>query len=174
MLLITHHDCILPKRFYCCVDKDTRLLDKFNLYRSKLELAVIFSLLINIFIFQFFKQYEKKTIIFQQPEFNLTVEDIPVTRQEVRVKAPSRPVIPIASEDESLPDDVTIDLTELNLEDVSPPPPPVEQVDDLYVFVPYDEPPEPIGGYEAVLKNYKKALKEKYRFLSYGDAMLIL
>ncbi|MDX1699915.1 MAG: tRNA preQ1(34) S-adenosylmethionine ribosyltransferase-isomerase QueA [Melioribacteraceae bacterium] len=30
------------------------------------------------------------------------------------------------------------------------------------------------GGYEAVMKNYKKALKEKYRFLSYGDAMLIL
>jgi len=30
------------------------------------------------------------------------------------------------------------------------------------------------GGYEEVMKNYKKALKEKYRFLSYGDAMLIL
>lgn len=29
------------------------------------------------------------------------------------------------------------------------------------------------GGYEAVMKNYRKALKEKYRFLSYGDAMLI-
>jgi S-adenosylmethionine:tRNA ribosyltransferase-isomerase len=25
-----------------------------------------------------------------------------------------------------------------------------------------------------ILKSYKKALKEKYRFLSYGDAMLIL
>jgi S-adenosylmethionine:tRNA ribosyltransferase-isomerase len=30
------------------------------------------------------------------------------------------------------------------------------------------------GGYDTVMKNYKKALKEKYRFLSYGDAMLIL
>lgn len=30
------------------------------------------------------------------------------------------------------------------------------------------------GGYEALMKNYKKAMKEKYRFLSYGDAMLIL
>ena len=30
------------------------------------------------------------------------------------------------------------------------------------------------GGYDEVMKNYKKALKEKYRFLSYGDAMLIL
>lgn len=29
------------------------------------------------------------------------------------------------------------------------------------------------GGYDNLMKNYKKALKEKYRFLSYGDAMLI-
>lgn len=30
------------------------------------------------------------------------------------------------------------------------------------------------GGYDFVMKSYKKALKEGYRFLSYGDAMLIL
>jgi S-adenosylmethionine:tRNA ribosyltransferase-isomerase len=30
------------------------------------------------------------------------------------------------------------------------------------------------AGNDLVLKGYKKALKEKYRFLSYGDAMLIL
>lgn len=30
------------------------------------------------------------------------------------------------------------------------------------------------AGYDFLMKNYKKALKEKYKFLSYGDAMLIL
>jgi S-adenosylmethionine:tRNA ribosyltransferase-isomerase len=30
------------------------------------------------------------------------------------------------------------------------------------------------GDYDFVMKSYKKALKEKYRFLSYGDAMLII
>ena len=30
------------------------------------------------------------------------------------------------------------------------------------------------AGYDFLMKSYKKALKEKYRFLSYGDAMLIL
>jgi len=30
------------------------------------------------------------------------------------------------------------------------------------------------GGYDFIMKAYKKAMKEKYRFLSYGDAMLIL
>ena len=30
------------------------------------------------------------------------------------------------------------------------------------------------GGYDNITKNYKKAMKEGYRFLSYGDAMLIV
>lgn len=30
------------------------------------------------------------------------------------------------------------------------------------------------GGYELVMKAYKEAVKEKYRFLTYGDAMLII
>ena len=30
------------------------------------------------------------------------------------------------------------------------------------------------GGYEFVMKAYKEAVAEKYRFLTYGDAMLIL
>lgn len=30
------------------------------------------------------------------------------------------------------------------------------------------------GGYELVMKAYEEAVKEKYRFLSYGDAMLII
>ncbi|RME19465.1 MAG: tRNA preQ1(34) S-adenosylmethionine ribosyltransferase-isomerase QueA, partial [Bacteroidetes bacterium] len=30
------------------------------------------------------------------------------------------------------------------------------------------------GGYELIMKAYKEAIKEKYRFFSYGDAMLIL
>jgi S-adenosylmethionine:tRNA ribosyltransferase-isomerase len=30
------------------------------------------------------------------------------------------------------------------------------------------------GGYDLIMKAYKEAVKEKYRFLSYGDAMLIL
>ena len=30
------------------------------------------------------------------------------------------------------------------------------------------------GGQELIQKAYKEAIKEKYRFYSYGDAMLIL
>ena len=30
------------------------------------------------------------------------------------------------------------------------------------------------GGYDNVMNAYEQALKEKYRFYSYGDAMLII
>jgi S-adenosylmethionine:tRNA ribosyltransferase-isomerase len=30
------------------------------------------------------------------------------------------------------------------------------------------------ANYDLLMKAYKKALKENYRFLSYGDAMLII
>jgi len=30
------------------------------------------------------------------------------------------------------------------------------------------------GGYDNVMKAYKEAMKEKYRFFTYGDAMLII
>lgn len=30
------------------------------------------------------------------------------------------------------------------------------------------------GGYDLMMKAYKEAIKERYRFYSYGDAMLIL
>lgn len=30
------------------------------------------------------------------------------------------------------------------------------------------------GGYDLIMKAYKEAIKEKYRFFTYGDAMLIV
>jgi S-adenosylmethionine:tRNA ribosyltransferase-isomerase len=30
------------------------------------------------------------------------------------------------------------------------------------------------GGYDLIFKAYKQAIKEKYNFFTYGDAMLIL
>jgi S-adenosylmethionine:tRNA ribosyltransferase-isomerase len=30
------------------------------------------------------------------------------------------------------------------------------------------------GGYDLIMKAYNKAIKDRYRFYSYGDAMLIV
>ena len=54
----------------------------------------------------------------------IQVENIPETQQLKRPPAPQRPQIPIATESEDIPDDVTIMDTDLDLDAPPPPPPP--------------------------------------------------
>ncbi|HCL29184.1 MAG TPA: energy transducer TonB [Candidatus Latescibacteria bacterium] len=55
----------------------------------------------------------------------IQIENIPETRQERRPPPPPRPVVPIASQSDDIPDDATIMETELDfgLDDLPPPPP---------------------------------------------------
>ncbi|HJP31112.1 MAG TPA: energy transducer TonB [Candidatus Latescibacteria bacterium] len=55
----------------------------------------------------------------------IQIEDIPETRQERRPPPPPRPVVPIASQSDDIPDDATIMETDLDfgLDDLPPPPP---------------------------------------------------
>ena len=57
----------------------------------------------------------------------IQMEDIPETRQIKRPPPPPRPAVPIETESEDVPDDVTIETTDLDFDDVAldlPPPPP--------------------------------------------------
>ena len=76
--------------------------------------------------------------------------DIPQTQQFELPPPPSRPAMPVESENEDLADDVTIEETELDdfVEWDSPPPPPDEG--PRVRFIPYDDPPVPVGGYGAI------------------------
>ena len=66
--------------------------------------------------------------------------DIPQTQQIDNTPPPSRPSIPVPSDDEDIADDLTLD--ELDFDDFSnmdaPPPPPSGP---KVVFIPYDDPP---------------------------------
>jgi protein TonB len=126
-------------------------------YRRVLELGLIVSLILHIFLLQGYKKVKVKTLQKTVKLEALQVEDIPQTTQERAAPAPSRPSVPIASEDETLPEDETIEFTDLDLEaEPPPPPPPPEAIDDsVPIFVPHDEPPEPIGGYSAIQSKLK-------------------
>ena len=67
------------------------------------------------------RKIERRTIIIESV-------DIPETRQIHRAPPPPRPSIPIATESEDVPDDVTIETTDLDFDEVAlfVPPPPVE------------------------------------------------
>ena len=124
-------------------------------YKRVLELGLILSLLIHIVSMQAYKKVAEGEVKAQATLTTLSVEDIPQTEQSKQAPAPSRPSVPIASEDEDLPEDETIDFTDLNLGDDAPPLPPPPEEDDgsQIMFYAYDEPPQPIGGWGALKKN---------------------
>ena len=119
-------------------------------YKRLIELGLIISLSVCIVSMQLFKKLKVKSIFSSMNISELQVDDIPETKQEKKAPPPARPTVPIASEDEDLPDDETIDDTIFDLDAEPPPPPPPPSDDDAIIFVPYDEPPTPIGGFAAI------------------------
>jgi protein TonB len=94
-----------------------------------------------------------------QTEIRIEIEtiDIPVIEQQIEAaKPPSRPSIPIEVEDDDLLDDVTIEMsTDISSYEAwdAPPPPPEDDGGPRVRFIPYDEAPEPIGGFAAIQRN---------------------
>ena len=76
--------------------------------------------------------------------------EIPPTQQLEIPPPPSRPSIPVESE-EDIAEDITIEETELENFEWDAPPPLAEG--PTIRFIPYDEPPVPIGGYGAIIAN---------------------
>ncbi len=123
-------------------------------YQKALELGMIGALLIVTSSFYIFRGENQFDFNIEAPEIQIEVEEIPPTEQIKRPPAPARPAVPIPTEAEDIPEDETIEeTTELNLTEIPPPPPPMEdELDEgSYTFVPYDEPPQMIGGMELLL-----------------------
>ena len=124
-------------------------------YRKLIELSLIISLLILIVVFQAFKvSSERASATNQKVELQIEVQDIPQTEQITRPPAPSRPAIPIESEDEDISEDETIETTEIDLTELPPPPEaPAQAEEEATIFVAYDEAPYPTGGFAAIQRN---------------------
>lgn len=89
-------------------------------YQLNLEKASILALLLVILLFILFPKIRINNPVEREGTGTaLTVEDIPITRQASPRKPPPRPVVPIPSEDELFPEDITIQDTELTFETYS-------------------------------------------------------
>lgn len=145
---------IIRDRFPCCLSKKAKVFETKKKYRKNLELASIISLVSFIVLFQGWKSMEKREPTTKSLQFVLNVEEIPQTTQQKYSSAPSRPSVPIATEDEEVPEDETIEITKLDFEELPLPPPPLptqlEEEEIVLPFVPYDEPPVPVGGFAAL------------------------
>ncbi|MCD6234270.1 MAG: energy transducer TonB [Candidatus Marinimicrobia bacterium] len=123
------------------------------------EVSSILVVFLLILIFYFVPKFESdSTIETTGPQIQIEVMDIPQTQQVQKSAPPQRPTVPVMSEDEEIAEDITME--ELDFEDFelmdAPPPPPEDTEDETgprVRFIPYDEPPEPIGGANAILRN---------------------
>jgi len=126
-------------------------------YRKTLEVGLIIALVLTISIFRLLPDLGSGVEVAKAANVEIKVEDIPPTEQLRDLPPPPpRPSVPVPSENELIPEDMTIESTDLNF-DLSELPPPPEQQDEEegYMFIPYDEPPTPVGGFSAILQNLK-------------------
>lgn len=148
---------LLQNRFRCHHLCAERVFNVREAYRKRFELSLVLSLFFMIVFTQALSRIEEGEAVVRKLNFAIHVDEIPQTVQRRTQAAPSRPSVPIATEDEEIPEDETIEFTNLNLEDIPLPPPPLpqtEEVDDSTpLFIPYDEPPVPIGGIAAIQRH---------------------
>lgn len=132
---------------------------EFNLklkYRRVIELGLVISLAFCIILLQAFKKFEQVEVEEKTVDIKIEAQEIPPTEQVKMPPPPARPAVPIETESDEIPDDETIEITDLDLTELPPPPPPPPTDDEAAtIFVPYDEPPQPIGGFAAIQRNLK-------------------
>jgi protein TonB len=124
-----------------------------NQYKKVLEISIVATLVLLILLFQFAKLYSLNPAKITNVDMKIEVADIPVTEQFRRPPPPQRPSVPIPTEDESIPEDVTIAMNDIDLTELPPPPP--QEDDELPIFVAYDVPPKIIGGIPELQKYLK-------------------
>lgn len=85
-------------------------------YRTVIKKALIIVIVFIIFILQLFPMLKPHQIEEQIVHLIIIVEDIPLTRQTSYRPPPPKPAVPIPSEEESVPEDETIEETDLRLD----------------------------------------------------------
>jgi len=79
------------------------------------------------------------------------MEEATAKEQSV-TSAPPKPVVSVETEDEVIPEDAALEKIDLDLSNIPPPPP--EDEGDM-IFVAFDEPPTPKGGFRSIQKALK-------------------
>ncbi|MBT4485471.1 MAG: energy transducer TonB [Candidatus Latescibacteria bacterium] len=122
------------------------------IFLASLIVSIFFTTMIIIVPLPYREQIEQKI---EAPPVIIKLENIPETRQTVMLPAPALPFDPdglvIEVEDDMIPDDVTIESTELDLKAAAPPSPPAAilasdpgasaEEDEIFEYFAVEEPP---------------------------------
>lgn len=123
-------------------------------YRVRLERAAVIALLLLIVCFQLSPRFKVEPRPVALLPLRVQVEDVPVTRQPGAVAPPPRPAVPVPVDDPVLPQDETIELTDISFQAAS---------SSLMAGAPesgasFVSPPRPIAE---VFPEYPKAARQK-------------
>ena len=125
-------------------------------YKRVLETSLLISLSV-IFILLHTLKLEVNEVTVVKPDTNIIITQMDRTEHKVKRPPPSRPVIPIASDNEKLLPDETIVDTEIDYEQIPLPPkaedPVIVDEESEQFFVSFDSPPVLIGGYDFIRRN---------------------
>ncbi len=115
-------------------------------YQRWFEASLIVTLVLVVLLFYAFKKFEAPPTLEKKVDTEIKIEQIPPTQQLEKPPPPSRPQIPIESEDEDLPEDLTIEETEVDFSQQTQdtPPPPEEEEEPIVPFFALSEKPKEI------------------------------
>tara|TARA_R110000868_G_scaffold304437_27_gene565499 strand:+ start:8805 stop:9485 length:681 start_codon:yes stop_codon:yes gene_type:complete len=126
-------------------------------YKIRMEIGLILSLGISLFIVKVDFNPQKQTYLVSEGyQEEIFIEEIVQTKQELKIPAPPRPVVPFEVpndeilEDEIINIDAELDFSEVM--DVPPPPRPQNEEVEEEIFVIVEQPPVLIGGINSVQK----------------------
>ncbi len=104
-------------------------------YQKWLELSTIVSLILLIGMFYFFQKCESTVKLSKTVDTEFQAEIIPPTQQIKKPPPPARPKIPVESDDEEIPEDLTIEEEQFDFEqEVEDLPPPPEEEEPIVPF----------------------------------------
>lgn len=126
-------------------------------YQKWFELSLVIALLFIIVLFYAFKRFEAGYNLAKSVDVQIESIDIPKTEQLQKPPPPARPAIPIESEDEDIPEDLTIEETEVDfnkaIEELPPPP---EEEEPIVPFAALSDKPKVIRRVEPVYPELAK------------------
>jgi protein TonB len=130
------------------------------------EISIVVVLALVVLGVYLFPKFDREAPVEQESviEF-IQSEEIPQVELQQMQAPQQRPSIPVMSEDEEISEDFTIedmDFDDYEAIDAPPPPPSEGNGGPVVEFIPYDEPPTPIGGQAAISRNtiYPEIAKE--------------
>ena len=128
-------------------------------YPFILKNGTVLVLAVFVILMVLFPRMEKNVSGRAEVKIFADLEKVAITEQKIeQIKAPSKPSIPVESEDEDFEQELDFELETFEdyegAWDAAPPPPEDEEDSGPRVkFIPYDDPPEPKGGFAAIQRN---------------------